>query len=194
MSKIPYRPYPMALAAGASVTHRFEGRHIRFLSAGAVLEIKPVKYGANLSASFEDLPKGTSLEVPEGYDEVIVRNPTGGEVSYTIVLSVAEFVDNRFTAEGSIAVRGGGDAFTDDPEVSVGAAAVEVLAANSDRTAAIIRAGSSDLWLGPDNTVSAAGVATLAAGEKMTITHTGAVWGIRSGGAVDAGVYEETAA
>ncbi len=194
MSKIPYRPYSATLAAGAIAPHRFQGRYIRFLSAGAELEVRPVKIGENLSANFEPLPKGTSLDIPDGYDEVIVRNPTGGAVAYTLVLSVAEFKDNRFTAEGSIAVRGGGDAFTDDPAVSVGSAAVEILAANSDRTAAIIRAGAAGLWLGPDNTVAASGVATMAAGEKMTITHTGAVWAIRSGGASDVGVYEETSA
>jgi hypothetical protein len=99
--------------------------------------------------------------------------------------------DSRAQFDNAIRTKGGGQAFTDNGAVSVGTAAVLIIAANTKRTRAVIRAGSNDLWIGPAGTVTATGVPTIAAGAALEVEHTAAIYGVRAVGTNNAGVYEE---
>lgn len=179
-----YRLY--VIAANDAETVYIDAAYVRLLSATATPRI-----------SFDDgaenpLEVGIGIPVPQGFKAVRLINPTASPLTVEVVFGIGNLADNRLNLTGAVSVRGGAETFTDS-EAEVDTSATQLLAANANRTAAVIRAGTADLWLGTDNTVTAGNVPTLAAGEKMTITHTDAVWGIRASGAAYAGAYEETA-
>ena len=121
------------------------------------------------------------------------RNVGAGVASVEFEVTPDEIGDKRLAVDGVVGVRGGGSAMGAPAEVNVGVAAVEILAANTNRTSALIQAGGSGLFIGPDNTIAAGTIEDIPAGASFTVTHTGAIWAVRSGGAAFCRVKEEVA-
>lgn len=183
----PYIYQSVTLAAGVGEQVNITGNFIRILAATA-----SPKVGIQ-DATPQLLPTGIGVPVVGGFTKLRIENPTIGEITVVLAIGDSAITDNRLNVDGSLKVRGGGLTFTDG-ETIVSNTAVELLAANANRTAAIIRAGAADLWLGPDDTLTVGTVPTLAAGTSMTIAHTGAVYARRAAsGTVPAGHYEESA-
>ena len=164
------------------------GGFVRCLSAATDFEV-----GIDGGSGFY-LAAGMSYTTPnpDGFRRLELFNDGAAALSVKLAIGWGELQDDRAQFDQSIAIKGGGASFTDNAAVSVGTVAAQILAANNSRTRAIIRAGGGALWLGPNNTVTASGLATIAAGGELEILHAGAIWGIRSAGTVDAGAYEET--
>lgn len=178
-----------SLAAGSGQDIVKKGNYVRFFSSDGVEDLE---IGFDNSTP-EPLPVGVGVHVPAGFDRVRVHNPNAAAVVFQIAIADGEISDDRLTltAGAPMPVRGGGGSMT-DTETIVSNVAVQLLAADASRTAAVIRAGAADLWLGPDNTVVAGAVATVPAGQSLSVAHTGAVWAIRAGaGTLKAGVYKE---
>lgn len=184
------RSYTVVLAAGAARTLDVVGDY--FLVISSTQTEFNVAFDNGPHIAFQQGFSGKVSNDGEPYEAVTIHNPNGSSLTVVLALGFGELWDNKATISGSVAVKAGGDAFTEQA-VSVGTSAVELLAANTNRTSAVIRAGSSDLTLGPTSGVTALTPATIPAGASMTIAHTGAVYGIRAAGTANAGVYEETA-
>jgi|GEM_PF-3672808 len=91
-----------------------------------------------------------------------------------------------------VETRGGGNRFH-RYEHTVGTVPVLLLAANTDRTRAVIRSGADDLWVSPAGALVPSGVPDIPAGGHLTVEHRGDVWGVRAvGGGLPVAVMEET--
>lgn len=142
--------------------------------------------------------------IPQGFERIKFFNPNAAEVYVEWAATNGEIKDRRLNLSGSItstisntvSVKSAAADFTDADTADIAdAAAVLILAANANRTGAVIDAGGKDLWIGPDNTVAAGAVPSIRAGTAKTITHKGDVWAIRAAGDSGAArVYEEASA
>lgn len=134
---------------------------------------------------------GWRARAGETFDRLRIENQSGAAIDIRIAVGFGDFIDARVQLSTALKV-GASAASFDYSSVSVGAAAAQISAANADRTRALIRAGGADLWLGPDNTVTATGPATVLAGEVLQVLHRGAIYGIRAAGSMAVGFLEET--
>lgn len=153
----------------------------------------------NFSIAIEDAPLGV-FDQQVGYEGDLTfksfRVFNGSQTAtMTAIFAVAygRVTDNRARLSGAVKISGGGTGFTYDGAVAVTDAATLVMAENAARGGAVIQAGSEDLWLGQDNTVTATGLPTIPAGGSLEISHNADVYGIRGAGlSANCGVYEET--
>lgn len=183
----PFIRRTLTLAAGVSEPIEITGHYYRVLSATDTVEV-----GIDQGSTYE-LEVGIGVPVPGGFKQLRLYNPTAGSITVTVAVGIAAIDDDRQTLTGTVAVKGGGAGFT-DTEVTVGVTATLILAANANRTSAIIRAGAAGVFLGGAGmSAGTAGLETIGAGQSLTIAHTGAVYAIRSSGSSPVAVYEETA-
>lgn len=180
-----YRVYPFTVDAGQSVEHVTAGSAYGFLDATAELHV------GEGNAAPEPLPATVFIDADEPFQKLRVVNENAFAVDYRLAVNTGGINDNRFGFSGGLPVKAGGATFS-DWELSVGTSPVLILAANSGRSGAVIRAGASDLYLGPDVGVVARSVPTIPAGGSMSVGHTGSVYGVRANGPELCGVYEET--
>lgn len=178
------------LAAGEEVPLAFQGDYVRNIDQTGT---GPLAISLD-GGPFSEFKEGAWFKLRPGTEFQVLRMQNRGAASLTVTLGVAlgEFGYDALQVSGGIGTKGGGTAFT-DVGVSVDTTATLVLAANASRTGAIIRAGSSDLWLGGAGVTAHSGPATVPAGTSLTIQHTAAIYGIRASGSAFAGAYEETA-
>lgn len=182
-----YKTYRAEIAAGASFITGISGTYFSVLSA------TQDSFGVGLNGlAVNDFAPGMKVRAPVRLEQLQIVNRSGSAVlELTYAVGDGDLDDSRLGLVGAVLVnRAAGNSFADDGAVSVGTAATALLAANGNRTRAVIRAGAADLWLGGAG-VTAAGVPTVAAGGELEIFHTNPVYGIRAAGTVDAGTYEE---
>lgn len=143
MFRSPYRYIPVTLTAGEVRSLPIYAPFVRLLSN--TLSIDPE---ISIEGSFEQFPAGLSLKLPEteNFKEIQIRNPDPAN-PMTLVFAFAskEVTDTRLTLAGSvfndILAQLQGDATPENwgDDIAVGVAAVQVLAANTDRKSAIIQ-------------------------------------------------------
>lgn len=189
MSKLDFVVSQFTLAAGASQPIHIPGTFFYFTESNGDVDVVVDRAGGG-----QGFEAGLGWSTPAGqqFDQLLVRNSGAASVTFTIAIGYGDLRDARAQFASSLKVGAGGDTFSDDGAVSIGTVAVTLLAANADRTRAIVRAGAADLWLGPANTVTAAGEPTVKAGAQIEVLHRGIIWGIRLTPAVNAGALEET--
>lgn len=187
VAKVNFQISDYTIANGASEILAIPGEFFHVLRSTAAFNVY-VDDGGKIAGMTEGL--GWRVR-GEPFAKLRLENVSGASVAIKIAVGFGDFNDARVQFSTALKVGASAAAFTYGG-VSVGTAAVQLSAANVDRTRAIVRAGGTDLWLGPDNTVTATGPATVQAGQSLEILHRGAIYAIRAAGTVAAGFYEET--
>ena len=123
------------------------------------------------------------IRVPPGFDfeKLRVANPNGTTLIASLLIGTGDFDNLAAEIAGVLPVVSAGNGMAVST-VSVGTAAAQLLAANADRTSALINAGALDLYIGPDNTVTTGTGWRIPAGGDLPLAHKGAIWGIRATG------------
>jgi hypothetical protein len=186
MLRSPYRYISVTLAAGEVRPMPIYAPFVRLLSNTSATDPE-----ISFDGSFETFPAGLSIKLPasENFREIQIKNPSGGSMTLVLAFASEEVTDTRLTLSGSV--------FTDIlnelqgdnvPEVwgndiTVGVAAVQVLALNNTRKSLLIQADIANtgiIYLGYDNTVSSVKkAATLQPGNAWSADdYRGVVWAI----------------
>lgn len=175
--------YPVAPGDGLTINKT--AGYVRCLEASG-----PFKISLN-NGERADFEAGLGVEAD--FTKVRIENPGTSVITVKLGFADRKIDDSRMVLSGSVAVGCGGSEFTDD-FLEISNTPTLLLAANSGRTSAVIRAGDSPLCIGPNGSVTYQEPATIGAGQSMTIAHKGEVWGVREVAGTDkAGIYEEKA-
>lgn len=155
-----------------------------------------VKFNANRESTHR-MYRAMGFETP--FDRMFITTPAGQTGTITIVYAteapeLMRVIDNRSSTSlgmNQLVAELQGDAAPENwGEVTVGAAAVQLLAANTNRKACIVQAdpgNADDIYLGFDNTVTTAAgganwFAVLVPGQAFSVDdYRGAIFGIAGG-------------
>lgn len=189
---VPYTEDKIVLSPGERRTRALSGNKFSLYTATG-----PVELAFGEQTEFFAIKAGRSIPGPDGGFEIVrFYNPGAVDITVEFAVSIADVRPFDVTISGSsaIPVRGGGSVAQPQVEMIVSNVAVLILAANANRTSAIIYAGTDGLFTGPNNAVTAGDVPTVPSGGSMSIGHKGAVFGIRKvAGTIKAAAYEEVA-
>lgn len=183
-----YRSYTITL---------LPGQVFRISSYGSFLIILDNDIGTDPRMSingdaFEEIPAGISVQLPpqEKFQYLLLQNPDGADtMTLRFALSASLIQDNRLVISGSvftdILAQFNGDLTPENwgDDIAVGAAAVQLLAANANRKSLLVQSDIANpgiIYIGYDNTVgSTKKVATLLPGGAFSVDdYRGAIWAI----------------
>jgi len=192
MGKSNYRHFSITIAANAIEEVFAYGRFLTMLDDTATTDTK-VSIGGD---SEETLPKGLSVELPQGETPFTIlrfHNQTGVAITVTFALSSGRVYDSRLTLSGSVfdstLAELQGDTVPENwGDVAVGLAAVSIVALNANRKSILIQADPTNtgvIYIGYDNTTASnKKIATLSAGQIWAADdYRGVVWAIASAAA-----------
>jgi len=189
--KSPYQHFgPITIAAGQSLPWAVMGNYFEILSNNSATNVR-----IRISGDTEyELPTGLGIKLPETltYTDLEFRNTTLVDMIITFASSNGEFSDNRLVISGSINTndiglnKALGNSSTFAPaQVTVPATAggIVIKAVNANRQRiTITNSGAATVYLGKDNTVTAATGHALLAGMAITLNCTSAIYGIVAAG------------
>jgi len=187
--------YEITLAAGASETINCQGEFFNVLESDQAAFLIGTDEGRLCRVE-----QGYKWRAApgEGYNRVYFENLSAVDpLTVSVALGFGDLEDSQTSVAGGVTLTGAVEiAPAADvcavSSVNVTDAATQILAADADRTGGVVYAGTEDLWIGPDNTVTAAGPVYIPAGASLSFGHKGAIYGIRAAGlAADAGAYVE---
>ena len=160
--------FDVVLKAGIDNQVTVQGRYFRILSGSGRVRIN----ASNGKQS--DIITGIGVDIG-GFEWFRLRSATDQTV--TVLVSDLPTTDSRLTGDVDIngllsVVNLGGSSFAADVVTMTGDAAIEVLPNNSSRLSGNLQP-SVDMYIGPDNSVTAENGLLVGAGSTLTIENTG---------------------
>ena len=186
MSDVSVSSAVLSLPTNRQVEWNAGGRQIAFKEATGEFEV-------SFDRGSSWTPGARGIQYNIDHDGVLFRNrgPLPVTVEFIQSTDPSVFVDAR--EQGAIEVIGDVAArIADATKVSVGNVAVQLVAQNVLRRAVTVKAGVADLYLGGTAAVAVDEMGWKVPAEtQWRLETSGAVYAIRAGAAVDAGVLEE---
>ena len=188
------RPFTRTLADGAEtkIAVRGDTIYVQETSANLIFSTRKNQGGGatgNENATNVSLPLKSTLKTSREFDEITVRNNSGGSVDFTILAGFGE-VDEPPTA---IAVEGS-NALETTADATAGAVAAVILAANASRKRVHIQALSTNtqnVRIGDANITAMRGI-QLVPGMGFTLDTTAAIYAVyEAAGTVQLSITEE---
>jgi len=190
-----FKTYSLTIAAGGVNRIDSYARFIAVLSSTSSTDMKAILGDGRAIA---ELPAGVSLELPQGefFKSITIQNPTGGNVTLKIALSMGSIYDRRFTVASVLSVTTAATVTSTPPAVAVAAspaAATLLLAAYADRHEIIVsNDGANKMYVGDPNVDAAANRGVpIAPGGSVVLNTTAAIYGMAvAAGATTASIVE----
>lgn len=188
------RPFTRVLTAGADSDIPARGNFIFVQAANLpiVLRAERREIGAKEGGGNDvevQLSNRQKMRTRLDFDHIKIRNPNASSVTVTLIIGYGDF-----DAPLSTISTGGNNTLADVADVTLGAAATSIIAADANRTKVHIKAlatNTQNVRIG-SGTVTATRGAQLQPGEGLTLETSAEVFGIReAAGTVDVTVTAE---
>lgn len=187
MAKPRFRFQTNVLAAGETIHKDMVGEFIYFSSVSGAVQVSL----DNESPVTVDAVTTVRLPVEDEFKKISITNNTGATITVKYYVGFGEIRRDSVSISGSIVVAGGTG--LNYGTVTVDTSVDLIIAANTSRTAwSICNNGAVTVFIGDDNTVTAANGFPILAGEKFSGSGEHAIYGITGSGSVDVRYVEET--